>query len=239
MRIAILFTLLLLAFTGARAGSVLGDDFNEDESHDYNGMPVMRLALETGYSQWIYNPTGLTPSYERYINTLETGWDFAAQTAWFPWAKGGVGVEWIWFLSKSRRDGVIVDTLGTQVDLSDRVSTVYYGPTFLSRLQFGRFGLIVGGFGAGLVDFHYTWYANGRRSVVDATTYGFVPQVGWEYSFYRLVSMGINARALISDMDDYTYNGKKVTIKQPDDPHYWRFIGLSRFELNAGIRFGL
>ena len=235
----ILFLFLVLAETPSRAGGVLGDDYNEDEDHDYNGMPAYRLALETGYSQWIYNPDSLYKSYERYINTLETGWDFSAQAVWFPWAKGGVGVEWIWFLSRTRRDGVVVSPTMPAIDLQDRVSAVYYGPTFLSRLQFGRFGLLVGAFGAGMLDFHYTWYGNGKKYVVDAKTFAVVPEVGWEYSFYRLVSFGINARAVIADLNDYTFNGKKVSLKQPDDPHYWRYIGLNRFELNGGIRFGL
>jgi hypothetical protein len=217
---------------------VLGDDSNEDEAHDYNGMPRWRLSLETGYSQWIYNPDSLYPSYERYINILEKGWDVSAQAAWFPWAKGGMGAEWIWFLSKARRNGVRVDS-ATAYDLRDRVSAVYYGPVFLSRLRFGRFGLLVGAFGAGLLDFHYAWTANGRPYVVEARTFAVVPEVGWEYSFYRLVSFGINGRAVLADLKDYTFNGEKVSLKQPDDPHYWNVIGLTRFELNAGVRFGL
>jgi hypothetical protein len=229
---------LLWAVAPARAG-VLGDDINEDEAHDYNGMPRWRLGLETGYSQWIYNPDSLYPSYERYINSVETGWDVSAQAAWFPWAKGGIGAEWIWFLSRSRQNGVRVDSAGSTYDLRDRVSAVYYGPVFLSRVRFGRFGLLVGAFGAGLLDFHYDWTANGRASRVEARTFAVVPQVGWEYSFYRLVSFGVNARAVLADLKEYTFNGKKVTLKQPDDPHYWSVIGLTRFELNAGIRFGL
>lgn len=238
MRPAALLFLCLFAFVPARAG-VLGDDVNEDEDHDYNGMPSWRLALETGYSQWIYNPSGLTPAYERYINRLETGWDFAAQAAWFPWTKGGIGLEWIWFLSKTEGNAVPVDTAGTLLDLRERVSAVYYGPVFLSRVKCGRFGLLVGAFGAGLLDFRDAWFANGNRNVVDAATLAVVPEVGWEYSFYRLVSMGINARAVLADLQEYTYNGKKIKIKQPDDPHSWSSIGLSRFELNVGFRFGM
>jgi hypothetical protein len=223
----------------SRAGSVLGDDFNEDEDHDYNGMPSYRGVLETGYSQWMYNPDSLYKSYERYLNTLETGWDFSAQVAWFPWAKGGIGFDWIWFLSKAERNQVQVDTVGHMYDFRDRVSIVYYGPTFLSRLQFGRFGLLVGAFGAGYLDYTHIRYTNGKRSVVDAQTWALVPEVGWEYSFYRLVSFGINARAVIADIGSYSFNGKKVRLDQPDDPTHWYFIGLTRFELNGGIRFGL
>ena len=230
---------LLLALGPAWAGTVLGDDINDDEAHDYNGMPRMRLALETGYSQWIFNPGGLTPSYERYINTLETGWDYSAQAAWFPWAKGGIGAEWIWFLSKAEGDGVLIDTVGTRRNLRERASAVYYGPVFLSRVRVGRFGLLVGAFGAGLLDFRDAWTSDGVRNVVEARTLAVVPQVGWEYSFYRLVGMGINARAVLADLKEYTFNGKRVKIEQPDDPHSWSSIGLSRFELNAGFRFGL
>jgi hypothetical protein len=239
MRRALPFLVCLVAiWIPARAG-VLGDDANEDEAHDYNGMPRWRLALETGYSQWLYNPDSLTSSYERYLNTLESGWDFSAQAAWFPWPRGGIGAEWIWFLSKTQRDGVRVDSSGPTYDLRDRVSAIYYGPVFLSRVHFGRFGLLVGAFGAGLLDFHYDWTANGKPYRVEARTFAVVPEVGWEYACYRLVSVGINARAVLADLKSYTLNGKKVSIKQPDDPHSWNNIGLTRFELNAGIRFGL
>src|SRR5688572_5742102 len=69
-----------------RAGSVLGDDFSQEESHDYGGMPKLRLNLETGYSQWIYNPDSLSPAYDKYLNNLESGWNFAADFVYFPWA---------------------------------------------------------------------------------------------------------------------------------------------------------
>jgi hypothetical protein len=238
-RAALLLCCLFLACAAARAGGVLGDDANDEESHDYGGMPRMRFALETGYSQWIYNPDSITRSYDRYLNTLESGWDLSAQAAWFPWAKGGIGAEWIWFLSKAHKNGVTEEEGAAPVDLSERVSAVYYGPVFLSRMRFGRFGLLVGGFGAGLLDLRDGWYTNGRYTLVEATTLAFVPQVGWDYSFYRLVSVGINARAVLADVGEYTYNGKKVKLEQPEDPHSWSSIGLSRFELNAGFRFGL
>jgi hypothetical protein len=229
----------VLACGASRADGVLGDDFNEEESHDYRGLPRLRLALDGGYTQWIYNPDSLAPAYERYINTLESGWNVSAQAAWFPWAKGGIGAEWIWFLSKARRNQVQVDRSGATFDLRDRVSEVYYGPVFLSRLHFGRFGLLVGAFGAGWLDFHYTWFANGQKFVVDAHTFAVVPEVGWEWSFYRLFSVGLNARAVLADLKEYTFNGKRVSLKQPEDPHYWNVIGLSRFEVDAGVRFGL
>jgi hypothetical protein len=237
-RLSVLLLLLWLA-APARAGSVLGDDFNEDEDHDYNGMPTLRLALETGYSRWMYNPDGITGSYDRYLNQIESGWNFASQASWFPWAKGGIGADWIWFLSKADQDGVRMDSTGAPHSLRDRASYVYYGPTFLSRMQFGRFGLIVGAFGGGLLDVHYAWLDNGKPNSVRARTFAVVPQVGWEYSFYRLVSMGVNARAVIANVKKYTLNGKKVTIQQPDDPHYWNNITMTRFELDAGLRFGL
>jgi hypothetical protein len=237
--LAFLFLLAALAACPGHA-DILGDDVNEDDSHDYNGLPKMRLALETGYSQWMYNPSGVTQEYDEYLNTLESGWDYSAEAAWFPWPKGGVGANWIWFLSKAGGDGVKTDSTGATLhNLRERASFVYYGPTFLSRLQFGRFGLLVGDFGAGLLFVNDTWTDNGKKYVVKAKTYAAVASVGWEYSFYRLVSAGINARILLSNVREYTFNGQKVTIAQPDDPRYWSNITMSRFELNAGVRFGL
>jgi hypothetical protein len=233
--------ILLTALTvPARAGNVLGDDFNEDEDHDYNGMPKLRLSLETGYSQWMYNPDSLSPEYDKYLNTLESGWNYAAEAAWFPWSKGGIGVTWIWFLSKASDGSVVInESDGIHHSLRERASFVYYGPTFLSRLQFGRFGLIVGGFGAGFLNIRDAWTDNAKQNVVTAKTYALTANVGWDYSFYRLVSLGINARVLLSDIAEYSFNGEKVKLHQPDDPHYWNSITLTRFELNGGIRFGL
>jgi hypothetical protein len=231
--------LSVLAALPCRA-NVIGDDFNDEEQHDYNGMPKLRLSLEAGYSQWMYNPDGMTKSYERYTNAMESGMNTAAQLAWFPWPKGGIGAEWIWFLSKASADNVIIsDANPTPHRLKDRASFVYYGPTFLSRLQFGRFGLIVAGFGAGYLDIRDAWTDNGIPNLVTAKTFAVVTNVGWEYSFYRLVSLGLNGRVLLSNVTDYTYNGKKIHIDQPDDPHYWSNITFTRFELDAGIRFGL
>jgi len=239
-RIAAFLLFACLAALPVRADDVLGDDVNEEESHDYNGMPKLRLSLETGYSQWMYNPDSLSSDYHDYLNGLESGWDFAAQAAWFPWPKGGIGADWIWFLSKAQKDGVATSNASPALhDMRDRVSIVYYGATFMSRLHFGRFGLLVGGFGGGPIYMNYTWTDNGVPNVVKAQTYAAVATVGWDYSFYRLVSFGINARALLSNLKEYTFNGKKVSIKQPDDPHSWANISLTRFELNAGIRFGL
>ncbi|MDB5051319.1 MAG: hypothetical protein JWO30_4390 [Fibrobacteres bacterium] len=235
-----LFSALGLWALPVRADDILGDDINEEESHDYNGMPKLRLSLETGYSQWMYNPDNITSDYDGFLNSLESGWNTAAEVAWFPWPKGGIGANWIWFLSKAKGNNLLLDTTsGVHHNMSERASFVYYGPTFLSRLQFGRFGLIVAGFGGGLLYMNDTWTDNGKEAVVKATTYAAVANVGWDYSFYRLVSFGINGRALLSNLKEYTYNGRKVSIKQPDDPHYWANISLTRFELDAGIRFGL
>jgi len=236
----LVFLLSALWALPVRADDILGDDINEEESHDYNGMPKLRLSLETGYSQWMYNPDSISPDYEKFLNSLESGWDFSAQVAWFPWPKGGIGAEWIWFLSKAQGDNILLDTTSrVRHSMRDRASFIYYGPTFLSRLQFGRFGLIVAGFGAGFLFVNDSWTDNGQANVVKAKTYAAVADVGWDYSVYRLISFGINGRALLSNLREYTFNGEKVSIKQPDDPHYWSNITLTRFELNAGIRFGL
>jgi hypothetical protein len=231
--------ILACAASPLHAGSVLGDDFNEDESHDYNGMPKLRLNLETGYSQWIYNPDSLTSDYENYLNTLESGWNFAADLVWFPWPKGGVGMTWIWFLSNAQENGVVTDSGSTEKhNLRDRASFVYYGPTFMSRLQFGRFGLLVGGFSVGWMDMHYTQYDNGETGDVKAGSLAVVANVGWEYACYRLVSLGVNARMLLSNIDEYTYNGEKVDINE-GNKGVWNDITLTRFELDFGVRFGL
>ena len=149
-------------------------------------------------------------------------------------------MNWIWFLSKAGADDIHLHSNSTTLHtLRERASFVYWGPTFLSRLECGRFGLLVGGFGGGLLYVHDDWTDNGNLYKVRAKTYAAVANVGWDYSVYRLASFGINARVLLANMKEYTFNGEKVVIKQPDDPHYWINITMSRFELNAGIRFGL
>jgi hypothetical protein len=239
--LSILCAAIAVSFVPSRAGSVLGDDFNQEEQHDYNGMPKWRLVLETGYSQWMYNPDSLSDEYDSFLNEVESGWSYSAELAYFPWPKGGVGLNWIWFLSKAQDAAVAVDSRPAAAPhrLSDRISVIYYGPIFLSRLQFGRFGLLVGGFSAGWLEMHYTMNDDGAPNTVMASSPAVAASVGWEYSFYRLVSFGVNGRLLLSNITEYTYNGDKVKIDQPDDPHHWNNISMTRFELTAGIRFGL
>jgi hypothetical protein len=238
----IAFSILLVLATAAsvRAGSVLGDDFNQEETHDYGGLPKLRLNLEAGYSQWMYNPDSLSPSYEKYLNSLETGWNMAADIVYFPWAKGGIGMMWIWFLSKTENPDLHLDSTDAAGHVvSDRASFVYYGPTFMSRLRLGRNGLLVGSFSAGWMDILYTMSRDGALGEVKAGKLAVVANVGWEYSVYRLVSIGINGRMLLCNLDDYTFNGKKVDINDKSAPEGWRNIGMSRFEIDLGIRFGL
>lgn len=239
--IALSAFLVLSSVAPVLAGSVLGEDFSQDETHDYGGLPKLRLNLETGYSLWIYNPDSLSPAYEKYLNKLESGWNLAADIVYFPWAKGGIGVTWIWFLSHAEQNGVQMDTGSTALsDLRDRASYVYYGPTFMSRLQAGRFGLLVGSFSMGWLDVHYTFSENGETGDVKAGQLAAVANVGWEYAAYRLVSFGVNARMLLCDIQKYTYNGKEVNINDgASGPDQWAGIGMSRFELDFGIRFGL
>jgi hypothetical protein len=236
------FAVLLLILSAAplHAGSVLGDDFNEEESHDYTGLPRWRLNLESGYSQWMYNPDSLTHSYERYLNTLESGMNLAADLVWFPWDKGGVGLTWIWFLSKASQNDVQTDSGAiARHRLSDRASFVFYGPIFMSRLQAGRFGLLVGSVSGGWMDIHYTFSRDGIPNNVKAGAFAVVANVGWEYAVYRLVSFGLNGRVVLCNVHKYTYNGKSIDINDTGGPEQWRNIGMSRFELDAGIRFGL
>jgi hypothetical protein len=235
------FLLILFAClaTPPRAGSVLGDDFNQDEDHDYNGMPKLRLVLSTGYSHWLYNPDSMYKSYERYLNTLESGWNFSGQAVWFPWAQGGIGAEWIWFLSKTSGQGIKASETDVGHTLRDRASYVYYGPTFMSRVQFGRFGLLTGAFGGGILFCRSSFSVDGRSALLQTRTYAFVPQVGWEYSCYRLLSVGINARGIISNFTEYEINGRKVVIEQPEDENWRSQVSMNRLELNASMIFGL
>jgi hypothetical protein len=240
-RLRAIILLLLLAAPSARAGGVLGEDFNEDENREYSNQLKLRLSVETGYSHWMYDPNLSTQSYQNYADGLEEGWDYSAQLAYFPWSKGGIGAEWIWFLSRNKGDNIRRDTgsAAPAHSMRERVSFVYYGPTFLSRIQFDRYGLLIGGVGAGLLLVHDGFTDNGHYNLVEATTYAVVGQVGWDYPIFRSLGVGVNGRILLADIKEYTYNGHKVTIKQPDDPHYWINIFLNRLELNFGLRFGL
>jgi hypothetical protein len=234
---ASLLILLALCASPSRAGSVLGDDFNQDEDHDYNGMPKLRIALGIGYSHWFHDPDFLYAAYERYLQKIENGSTYSAQAVWFPWAQGGLGGEWIWFLSKSTGEGVRLKEGDTGHSLRDRASFVYYGPTFMSRVQFGRFGMLTAAFGAGILFADYSFSVDGNSGWQSGRNYALVPQVGWEYSFYRLLSMGINARGILSNLTEYTQNGEKVTLKQTED--FRPQINMYRFEVNAAVIFGL
>lgn len=237
---ALWFCLGLFQAASPSHASVMGDDFNTDESEDYSGLPKLRLALETGYSRWLYSPDGISKDYDDYLSNVQSGWNYAAELAYFPWAKGGFGMNWIWFLSKAHEKGIIMDTASNVPhELRERVSFLYFGPTFLTRLQYGRFGLIVVGFGAGWLTAHDSWTDNGTINVVEASNFAVATNIGWDYSLYRFVSIGINGRFILSNVREYTYNGRKVTLTQPDEAHHWVNIPLHRLEINAGIRFGL
>lgn len=235
----LLFLLLAAAAIPARAGSVLGDDFNQDEDHDYNGMPKLRLAFGGGFSHWFHDPDSLYGPYERYMQKIENGTALSAQAVWFPWAQGGIGAEWIWFISRTKGMGIRLREGDAGHDLRDRASFVYYGPTFMSRLQFGRFGMLTGAFGAGMLFMRYTYRLDGQAGVQTGSTYAFVPQVGWEYSFYRLLSMGINVRGLMANLTEYEQNGQKVVLTQPIDETWTYQIKMSRIEVIATLVFGL
>jgi len=221
-------------------GGVLDDELNEDESADYAGLPKLRLSLEAGFSRWQYNHDTVTSDYKDYLNDVQNAWNYSAELAYFPWPKGGIGVNWIWFLSKAQgRDILPYRNSTISHDLKERVSFVYIGPTFLTRMHTGRFGLLVAGVGAGWLTVRRTWTDNGVGNLLEAANYAVTANLGWDYSIYRFLGVGINGRFILCNVREYTYNGKRITIVQPEAAYHWSNMPLHRFELNAGVRFGL
>ncbi len=237
----LIFAALPLLFAlPASAGSVLGEDFNEDDAHDYKGLPDFRLSIEGGFSQWMIDPDSVSAEYKTYDDDLKRGWDGTAELDYFPWPKGGIGFTWIWFLSRASATN-ITHWENEQVvhDFKDRASFVYIGPTFLSRLRLGRKGMLVAGFGGGYLDVSDNWTDNTVVNKVTAHNFALMAEVGWDREIHRYLAIGINGRFVFSNLRDYTYNGKQVRISDPENKYMWYNVPLERLELNLGLRFQL
>jgi hypothetical protein len=231
--------LLACAFAPARA-DMLGLDNNEDEIREYRQLPKFRLAVDAGFSYWLYNPDSLSADYDDFLGKLERGSALSAQAVFFPWPKGGIGAEWIWFISHASGQGMnLFPGSKTLFNREERASFVYWGPTFCSRLVMGARGVLQGNFGAGYLDILDSWTQNGASFVVTAHNIAFSTAVDYDWTLSRNIAVGFQGRFIFSNINEYVYNGKKYTIQNPDDPYHWSTIPMYRLEAVAGLRFCL
>lgn len=234
-----LLALSLLLSTSPRAG-ILGDDSNQEESDDYISLPLLRLSVDGGFSQWIISDdTSLTSADKAYYDDQQQGQDISADAIVYFLPRGGIGLTWIWFLSRTQADNLVPYKDNLAHDLKERVSIIYIGPSFWTRLRAGRYGLAHVGFGAGYLGVLDTWTDNGMPNKVEAKTFALVTSLGWDYSIFRWVGIGISGRFVFSNIAEFTYNGEKIKAEDPENLYWWYNLPLYRLELNAGLRFFL
>jgi hypothetical protein len=222
------------------AGEVIGEDLNEEDNQEYTSLPRLRLSIETGYSQWLFNPDSTSDSYDGYLNDLERGQSTAAEIAYFFWPRGGIGLNWIWFVSRAKGTGIEVRTGdGSSHSLRDRVSVTYIGPDFLTRLHLSQYALVVAGFGAGYLEFLNTGFQDLNVFEIKAHNFAVLTHVGVEYSLMRLAAVGLEGRFVFSNIREYTYNGKKYRVNDPEDKWTFYNIPLYRLEVNAALHLML
>jgi hypothetical protein len=234
MRLAIL--ILLGFYLPTHAGEILGDDFNEDDNHEYASLPKLRLSGQTGYSKWLFSPDSLSKSYNRYLDKLEQGQTTNAELAYFFWPRGGLGISWIWFVSRASDSGITeIKGNPTLHKIQERVSVNYLGPDFLTRLHTSQNSLLVGGLGVGYLFFHETGIDNARAFSVTAENFAIQAHVGAEYSIWRFLAVGFEGRLFFSNLREYKYNGVKYKLKDPNNQFIWYNVPLYRLELSAGL----
>lgn len=227
--------LLLLSLAG-----VLGDDLNQEENDDYASLPMLRLSLDAGFSHWISSDdTGTTAAGSAYEDDQQQGQNLSADLVAYFLPRGGIGLTWIWFLSRTEAEDLVYRPGYTALDIKERVSITYLGPSFWSRLIAGRYGLVHAGFGAGYLGLLNTWTANGEPHKVEAKTWALVTSVGYDYTYARWGGIGISGRFVFSNIDEWTFDGEKVVTEDVNDEYMWYNWPLYRVELNAGLRFHL
>jgi len=235
-----LLLMLLHAWASPLLAGVLGDDLNEEESADYVSLPKLRLAVDAGLSQWlISDDSTYTKAGKGYEDDLQSGRDVSVDAVYYFMPRGGAGLTWIWFLSRTSSQDLVLRTGEAPRDLEERLSMYYIGPSFWTRVRAGRYGLLHAGFGAGYLHMLDTWTDDGEAVRVEAKSYALVTSVGWDYSFMRHLGLGLNGRFVFSTVKEWTYNGERVRVEDPVDVNHWINMPLYRLELNAGVRFFL
>ncbi len=236
LRLLVLLPLLLACAAPLRAG-VLGDDLNEDEGADYVSLPKLRLSVEAGLSQWLMpDDSNFTKAGKRYADDQQSGRDMSADVVYYFLPRGGAGLTWIWFISRTSADDIVFHPGDSPMDVEERLSIYYIGPSFWTRVRAGRYGLIHAGFGGGYLHVLDTWTADGEAVRVEAKSYAFVTSIGWDYSFLRYLGLGLNGRFVFSTVQEWTRNGERIRVVQPEEKNWWSNWPLYRLELNAGVR---
>lgn len=235
-----LLALCACLLAGPASADLLGLDNKDDEAREYRGLPKFRLAVDGGYSRWIFDPDSVSGDFSDYYNSLENGTALSIQAVWFPWLKGGLGGEWIWFLTHASAHAKdLYPGSGTLWDRTERASFVYWGATFCSRVRAGPRGLLQANFGAGYLDILDDWIENGARAVVTAHNLALSTSVDYDWTLNAWLALGLQGRFIFSNVNDYVYNGKKVHLDNPSGPDEFATIQMYRLELAAGLRFQL
>lgn len=233
----ILLTLLALCTPPPlQAGAVLGDDFEEEKDHAYAALPKLRISGEFGFSKWLMSPDSTTKSFDAYLGRLEMGTSTNAEIAYFFWPRGGLGLSWIWFLSRAKATDIqLWQSSTTTHTIEERVSVTYVGPDFLTRHKLNEKSMLIGGLGVGYLFFHDSGIDNAKTFSITAQNYAIQAHVGADYSTIHNLALGLEGRFFFSNLREYRYNGVKIKIKDPDNQFIWYNIPLYRLELSIGL----
>lgn len=184
----------------------------------------IRFAATGGYSFIVgLLPQDISPSFEKYLRELRTGYNFGGDFTYYFRNRIGLGVTANVFRTQVQMDDVIItDEFGTmyKVDMKDNITIRYFAPhvSFLKELESINSSVYAKA-GFGLASYTNEAYLIVPLSI-KAPSVGAFYEFGFSTKISQLVSFGIQASYLVSTITEYSvsspYGTQTVKSTGPD-----------------------
>ncbi len=216
------------------------DEAVEAGNPTQSGLPFFRVAADWGLGLHIGggSDSGLTAAGKDFKGDERFGSNLYGDISLFPWPKGGFGIFYSRYTSDDKAPNLVYRNGSAAANYRSRTQFDFYGPYFLSRLPTGPM-VIYGGVGGGFLRWRSIYEMNASRVDVGTDTYGFLAQLGVDFTLLRALAVGMQVRLILATTREYKVNGVTYHIGDDDSEDITYYKSLNRLEASVGLRFGL
>jgi len=235
-----LWLFLLCLFSVVHADILDLNEMEETDNQPYRSLPFFRVSGDYGMGLHLGgNDSGATKEGQDFNKKTRLGGAYYLDAQVYPWPKGGLGIFYSSYSSDDQALGIrMYPADPAPYDVTKKISLRLYGPIFSSRVRAGPV-LILGGVGAGPLQWRETDTYGNFRYEIEGDTYGILGQIGCDLPVIRALSLGVNIRLILASLKKYKVNGETFQIEDDPDNHIIYYHSLNRLEITAGLRFGL
>jgi hypothetical protein len=193
-----------------------------------SGSQSFSLCLNGGYSYRIMvAPAGSYNSYSTYLDRKKSGTNLTVDFLWIN-DMYALGIGYNRFFNSASGKNVQLAQFD-RVDVHEKIRVDYYNIQIhrIKEVSKTRFSMDFE-FGLGLVKYYNDSTAYTETIAIDGKTYGLHGAISFDYKIFNFIALELKPKLFMAILSEETKDGNYFKLNPKE--------GLTRFDINAGIR---